>query len=151
MKILLVNPPVVRCNGEIEISSKDKILSFLVRKSQKLLGKRLNKFFHLSDLHCNEIRYGNRAGSRWPETFVTPGIDWNFPFVMALTTSYLRANGIIANMIDCVAEYEYSYDDFLERVKNYKGLFEENVSMKHHQKIWEISFICLETKRAKAV
>lgn len=109
MKILLVNAPVVRNNGKVDAYALEKA-NFL--NSHKTLKKIFD---------C-KISYGNRAGSRWPEMFESDiGLSWNYPFIMALTTSFLRSNGYTADMIDCVAEHCHSYRKFFKRVKKYNA------------------------------
>lgn len=109
MKIMLVNPPVVKVNN--------KINNFILKNIDKIFV--FNKYFkHLFPL---EFTYGNRAGSRWPEMFLSDiGLSWNYPYIMALTTSFLKQNNIEAKMIDCVAEHCHSYVSFFKRVKQYK-------------------------------
>lgn len=114
MKILFVNPPVIR--SEHSSSENDfridgfvfhpiyrKIPGFLTVAQRLGIGK--------------GIRYGVRAGSRWPWTMNMPHGGPPYPFIMAYAASYLRANGFVVNLLDAVAEEEYSYTRFLESVR----------------------------------
>ena len=123
MRILLVNPPVIRNNNKIDEFIEEKMcVAKIINSVSKILGNKLTKFLkNMLGLNLN-ITYGNRAGSRWPETFTSDiGLSWNYPYIMALTVSYLRQNHIQADMFDCVAEHFYSFKKFLKRVKDYNA------------------------------
>lgn len=115
MKVLLVNAPYIKYNGKI--SDLHWVKNF-AEKVKKPLGKGFNKFL-TKVFNLDKFEYGIRAGSRWPATLPFECNSWAFPFIMALTTSYLRKNGIQADMIDCIAEHYFSYDGFFKRVKKY--------------------------------
>ncbi len=118
MKIIFVNPPVIRS----ETSSPDndfKIEGFIFKpwmrkiKGFTMVYKFLNKYFGLG----KGVRYGVRAGSRWPWTMPVPHGGPPYPFIMGYAASYLRANGFEVNVLDAVADEEYDYFKFLKRVE----------------------------------
>lgn len=114
MKILFVNPPVVRSersSAENDFAIEGRIVnpSFL-----KIPGvARLFKLLRVG----KGIRYGVRAGSRWPFTMEDPMNYAPYPFVMGYAASYLKANGFEVNIIDAVAEGQFFYEKFLDDVK----------------------------------
>ncbi len=115
MKILFVNPPVIRYankSPENDYRLKSALLKLKLKYRKGSLGR-------LLDLLGvgNGIRYGVRAGSRWPFTLNSPISPLHYPFMMAYATSLLKRNGFDVNIIDAVAEQEYSYDKFIEDVK----------------------------------
>lgn len=68
--------------------------------------------------YATGIRFGVRAGSRWPHTYPRPYHDYiPFPFIMGYAASWLRKNGVAAEILDAVAAKEYSYEYFLADVK----------------------------------
>ncbi len=62
------------------------------------------------------VRYGMRAGSRWPFTIPIPLSYFPYPFFMGYAASYLQAHGHAVNILDAVAEREYDYERFLKTV-----------------------------------
>jgi len=62
-------------------------------------------------------RWGIRAGSRWPFT-IPQGSNgyYPFPFSLAYATSYLRANGIQAHMVDSILTRE-SLESYFRRIQ----------------------------------
>ena len=125
MKILYVNPPFVKINKQfIEANYKfytarDRMLTVL----RKYLGKGFTNFLAKIGIERNEetgkIRYGVRAGSRWPFTLKHPNYK-PYPYIMALSASYLKSFGYDVDIIDCVATEEFSYKNFLKKVKKSK-------------------------------
>jgi radical SAM superfamily enzyme YgiQ (UPF0313 family) len=117
MKVLLVNAPVIRSEGS---SPENGFLpsGFVFRREyQRIPGAwRLYRALHQFGLGKG-VRYGVRAGSRWPWTMDKPCGAVHFPFTMAYATSVLRAEGVDATLIDAVAEEEYSYEAFVRRVR----------------------------------
>ena len=118
MKILFVNAPVIRSKH----SSADddfKIDGFIFKPPcRKIPGLiRLLRFWGLG----KGIRYGVRAGSRWPWTRDTPIGALHYPFIMAYAASLLKKNGFDVNIIDAVADEDYSYGKFFEKVKGKKA------------------------------
>jgi radical SAM superfamily enzyme YgiQ (UPF0313 family) len=65
------------------------------------------------------IRYGVRAGSRWPWTMDIPHEGPPYPFFMGYAAALVAADGNQVNIIDAVAEEEYSYDRFLRRISDW--------------------------------
>ena len=118
MKILFVNPPVI--HSEKSNADNDfEIGKFIFYPSlQKIPGSAkiysfLNKRFNLG----KGVRYGVRAGSRWPWTMDRPHGGPPYPFIMGYAAAYLKTNGFDVNIIDAVAECQYSYNAFLDDVR----------------------------------
>jgi len=61
------------------------------------------------------IRYGIRAGSRWPFTITTPDGYKPFPFFMAYAHSYLLKNNFESYFIDAITAQQ-AYDKFFSAV-----------------------------------
>ena len=119
MKVLFVNPPNIRSDTssvENDFAIKALIVPPYLRKIKwsEALFRRLNKITGLG----NGVRYGVRAGSRWPFTMDQPLSDYApYPFFMGYAASNLRENGFDVNILDAVAEREYDYGKFLEKIK----------------------------------
>lgn len=116
MKVLFVNPPVIRYkdkNPENDYRLKSALLKVKLKYRKGALYRLLNIMGV-----GNGIRYGVRAGSRWPWTIESPIGALHYPFLMGYAASYLKENGFDVNIIDAVAEEEYSYDKFIEKVKD---------------------------------
>lgn len=64
-----------------------------------------------------QIRFGCRAGSRWPWTSADIPTDYApFPFFMAHAVSHLRSQGIDAGLYDAVAYKEFDYGPFIDHI-----------------------------------
>lgn len=64
------------------------------------------------------IRYGPRAGSRWPWTVPDrPSAHFAFPFFMAYAAAQLQQHGVDAYLYDAVAYQEYNYGTYFDHVK----------------------------------
>jgi len=117
MKVVFANPPVVRYKNfspenDVRVSDS-KILKILSKlKKRKILRKPINYLCRYSGL-----RFGVGAGCRWPWTTNRPIQALNYPLMMAYAVSYLKSKGIVVNLIDAIAEEQYSYSDFLEEIK----------------------------------
>jgi anaerobic magnesium-protoporphyrin IX monomethyl ester cyclase len=115
MKILFVNPPVIRSKHSSP-ENNFKIDGFISHPQyRKIPGfSRLLRFTGLG----KGIRYGVRAGSRWPWTMDEPHGGPPYPFIMAYAAAYLQSHGYEVDLIDAVADEEYSYTACLESIKN---------------------------------
>ena len=119
MKVLFVNPPNIRSDTssvENDFAIKAFVVPPYLRKIKwsEALFRRLNKFTGLG----NTVRYGVRAGSRWPFTMDQPNSDYApYPFFMGYAASNLREHGFDVNILDAVAEIEYDYEAFLQEIK----------------------------------
>jgi len=122
MKVVFVNAPHIR--SEKSSSENDfKIDGFVFYpqygafKGAKWIFCQFKKLFGLG----GSVRYGVRAGSRWPFTSDKPMSYAPFPFFMGYAAGYLRANGFEVNILDAVAQEEYGYKRFLEQIKGQKA------------------------------
>ncbi|HNY13811.1 MAG TPA: hypothetical protein PKK26_19680, partial [Candidatus Wallbacteria bacterium] len=114
MKVLFVNPPVIRSNfsnPENDFFYTDLIYDHKLNKIPcfEKITRRLGL--------TRNIRYGVRAGSRWPWTMPTPPGAVHFPFMMAYAASLLRSKGVKVDIFDAVADNEHSYRDFIAKIK----------------------------------
>lgn len=117
MRVLFVNPPVVR--SEKSSAENDFQLDGLLLHSwiRRIPGSgRLWKWLGLG----GTIRYGVRAGSRWPWTneYPTYGSP-HYPFFLAYAASIVEAEGHEVSIIDSIAEEQFSYAVFLKQVKDW--------------------------------
>lgn len=121
MKVLLINPPNVRSENskkenDFKISGFTmKPIYFKIPLLERVL-KICNKYFGLG----KGIRYGVRAGSRWPWTLPMPPGPVNYPFFMAYAGSNLKSLGHEVAIIDSIAEREIDYEKILNRIKKLK-------------------------------
>lgn len=117
MKVVFVNAPVVR--------SKSSSAENDFRTDGPLIPRWMDRFRLLRNAHAlvsrsllgGEIRYGFRAGSRWPFTLDRPTSYAPFPFFMAYAAAGLKEKGVDVTILDAIALREYSYDRFLSRIK----------------------------------
>ena len=119
MKVLFINPPNIRSatsTPENDFSIKE----FIVPKHLSKI-KWSEKFFKSLDYLFgigSGVRYGVRAGSRWPFTMDQPVSNYApYPFFMGYAASNLREHGFEVNILDAVAEDEYDYQKFLKQIK----------------------------------
>jgi len=118
MKVVFVNAPVIRSEKSAP-ENNFKIDGFVFKPAyRKIPGvcrlfNLLNKTIGLG----RGIRYGVRAGSRWPFTMDRPMGYAPFPFFMGYAAAYLRTHGHAVNIIDAVVNEHYSYEAFLDEVK----------------------------------
>lgn len=117
MKIVFVNSPCIRSQNSC--AANDFAIEGFVfeHKYRKIKGawrafRLFRKWFGLG----KGVRYGVRAGSRWPWTMDTPHGGAPYPFFMGYAASYLQHHGYEVDLIDAVAEEEYSYESFLQDV-----------------------------------
>lgn len=118
MRVLFVNPPVIRYKNNSP-ENDYRLNSVLSKLLMLKLNCRIGLLYRLLDIIGvgKGIRYGVRAGSRWPFTLNSPISPLHYPFIMAYATSLLKKNGFDVNIIDAVAEQEYYYDKFIGQVK----------------------------------
>lgn len=116
-KIIFVNPPHIRTENSSP-ENDFKIDKFIFKKKySKIKGayriyRFLNKTFGLG----RGVRYGVRAGSRWPWTMDVPPGALHYPFFMGYAAAYLKEHGFKVNILDAIAEEEYDYKKFLTEV-----------------------------------
>jgi Fe-S oxidoreductase len=116
MKILFVNPPVIRF-GTDSPEHDPRLRSLLFR--MKLAGRHfpiLYRFFDRLGIG-RDARFGVRAGSRWPWTMDVPHGGPPYPFIMGYAAGLLRHEGFDVNIIDAVADEDYSYRHFIDNVR----------------------------------
>jgi radical SAM superfamily enzyme YgiQ (UPF0313 family) len=114
MKVLFVNPPVIR--SECSSPENDFAIERFVFKPSlcKIPGlMRVLRRFGVG----KGVRYGVRAGSRWPWTMDIPHGGPHYPFIMGYAAAYLQSYGFDVNLIDAVADEEYSYNACLEQIR----------------------------------
>lgn len=119
MRVLFVNPPVIRSEHSSEIN--DFRIDGFVFHSKYRKNKYIKYFFYLLRKFGlgKGVRYGVRAGSRWPWTLENPTEGSpNYPFFMGYAAALVESKGHYVNIIDSVADEEYSYKSFLNRVKD---------------------------------
>lgn len=116
MKVLFANPPVVR-SQDSSAENNFRLDGLLFPTWLRAIpgSERLWKTFRLG----RSIRYGVRAGSRWPWTMNMPHGGPPYPFFMGYAASLVRADGHDVTVIDSVADEEYSYEHFLNRVRDW--------------------------------
>ena len=112
MKILFVNPPVIRTKNS-NAKNNFKIDGLRFRPIFRKIPFIYPIWKRLSD---PTTRYGVRAGSRWPWTSDQPLQALHYPFLMAYATSLLKENGFEVELYDAVAQEEYSYSNFISNV-----------------------------------
>lgn len=114
MKILFVNPPVIRRGTKNpQTSSPDSFLTQLKVRHPGLVYRWMDRAGVGKD-----IRTGVRAGSRWPWTM--EGVlrtSPHYPFMMGYAASLLKSKGYEIGLIDSVGDVCFSYRRFLDNVK----------------------------------
>lgn len=117
MRVLFVNPPVIRTDKSKAENGFKLDAVPLYPWLRRISGIR----FLWRQLGIGRgIRYGVRAGSRWPWTMDIPHEGPPYPFFMGYAASLVAADGHLVNIIDAVADEEYSYERFLKRVRDWK-------------------------------
>jgi radical SAM superfamily enzyme YgiQ (UPF0313 family) len=118
MKVLFTNAPFVKSeksaaenNFAVDGFVCPKCLATM-RGSYSIL-KFFKKYFGLS----NGVKYGIRAGSRWPLTTDFPVCNsTSYPFFMGYAAANLKAHGIDVNIIDAIVAGEHNYKSYLQQV-----------------------------------
>jgi radical SAM superfamily enzyme YgiQ (UPF0313 family) len=119
-KVVLINAPFVRHGDSGIFFGLDRLIQYDRLKDNfcRSAGKSIADILFP---YSTGIRYGVRAGSRWPFTTANINSDYvPFPFLLAYTSAFLQKNGIETEIIDCVATRQYSYKNFLCDLKNRK-------------------------------
>jgi len=115
MKVLFVNPPVIR-SKKSSPENNFKIDGLIFKPWMKKI-KGFCRLYKFLNEKLWDIRYGVRAGSRWPWTMSVPPGAIHFPFIMAYSASYLKSHGYDVDILDAVAEEEYNYENFIQKVR----------------------------------
>jgi radical SAM superfamily enzyme YgiQ (UPF0313 family) len=117
LKVLFVNAPVIRsADSSPENDFKVSGLVFHPRYRKVPGARRIYR--NLRKLGIGRsVRYGVRAGSRWPWTMDQPHGGPHFPFLLAYAASSVKAAGHQVVLFDAVAEEEYSYERALRRIE----------------------------------
>lgn len=116
MKVLFVNPPVVRSKD----SSKEndfRVEGFVQSPFLKRVRPLWRLARYVNRLRGWEIRYGVRAGSRWPFTSDEPLGYAPYPFFMGYAGAYLGQKGFETDIIDEVSAEVYQYGRFFREVE----------------------------------
>ena len=118
MKILFINPPHIR-SGNSSPQNNFKVDGFVFRPEyRKVPGAfRVFRFLNKKWGVGKGVRYGVRAGSRWPWTMPIPHGGPPYPFFMGYAAAYLLDHGFDVNILDAVAEEQYNYDGFLDEIR----------------------------------
>lgn len=138
MKVLFVNPPVIY-SEKSSPENNFKVDGFVFENKYRKIPGLTNAFRLLHKLGLGKgVRYGVRAGSRWPWTMNRPHSGPPYPFFMGYAAALVRQEGHVVNIIDAVADEEYSYDDFLSRVKDEKPdlIIQECATPTIHIDLW---------------
>jgi radical SAM superfamily enzyme YgiQ (UPF0313 family) len=113
MKIIFANAPVVRYKtnnpkGDWRVFMAQCCIPFYRGPFRYFLQKTL----------LNGMRFGVRAGSRWPWTLDAPLVgSAHYPFFMGYSAALLRSKGFNATIIDYIALNNISYQSFIEELK----------------------------------
>ncbi len=118
MKVLFVNPPVIRYKDLI-LTNEFRLFMFNFREKFKDFPLVYNNLYKLG--FGKGLRFGVRAGSRWPWTAEKPIGPVHYPFLLCYATSFLKNNGFEAKIIDAVADEQYSFKNFLNIVYKEKA------------------------------
>jgi anaerobic magnesium-protoporphyrin IX monomethyl ester cyclase len=116
-KVIFVNPPFYRSENS-NASNNFKVDGPRFHKIYRNIPQLLKIWNKFRD---PAVRFGVRAGSRWPWTWDQPLEPIHYPFMMAYATSYLISKGIESKLIDSIAEEDYSYSNFLKKIKKEKA------------------------------
>lgn len=118
MKVLFVNPPVIRFGTESP-EHDPRIQSPLFRLKLWSYHPRFPWVYRFLDTFGigRGARFGVRAGSRWPWTQDNPLRAVHYPFIMGYAAGLLRQEGFEVALIDAIGDEEYSYHRFLEKVR----------------------------------
>lgn len=116
MKILFVNPPFVRSAK----SNNDDVLTSPLLPFHPAIRKLPHALNIWKKVAARGLRFGVRAGSRWPWTADEPLEAIHYPFIMGYAVAYLKKQGFECDLIDAVAQEEYSYKHFLSQLKKLK-------------------------------
>lgn len=118
MKVLFVNPPCVRSEGS---NPGNNFRLDGIPIPNWIRGIRGGTRLWLASGLGGTIRYGVRAGSRWPWSLPAP--TWgspNYPFMMGYAAAQVASAGHVVTIFDSVAEQEYHYARFLRRVRDWQ-------------------------------
>lgn len=122
MKIIFVNTPHIRSKNSTP-ENDFKIEGFVYPPFLSRI-RGVNRIYHFCRKYFGlggSVRYGVRAGSRWPFTLSSPMGYAPYPFFMGYAASYLQSHGIEVNIIDAIAEEEYSYTRVLDTIRSEKA------------------------------
>ena len=122
VKVVLANPPVVYSKtGTMDNDFKCKEFVFPGSLWRNRFSRKILDFCAVHFGLGKGVRYGVRAGSRWPWTIDRPLYNLApYPFMMGYTVSLLRREGYDADVMDAVIDGESNYDRFLRRVERSK-------------------------------
>ena len=118
MKIVFVNPPFIR-GQQSAPENEFEVNGYVFKPWITRLPYGRHICYVLNKLGVGRgVRYGMRAGSRWPFTIPIPLSYFPYPFFMGYAASNLKRDGIEVNILDAIPEREYDYDRFLAKVQN---------------------------------
>lgn len=114
MKVLFINPPVIR-SPDSGPDNGFRVKGFIYQRRYHSVPGLIRLFRALR--FGRNVRYGVRAGSRWPWTAPLPVGGVHYPFIMAYAAAYIRSQGFDVQLFDAVAAEEYSYARFLRKIR----------------------------------
>jgi anaerobic magnesium-protoporphyrin IX monomethyl ester cyclase len=123
IKVIFANSPVMRYKDQIVTDfsiEKEKKIRFLRWMKKLGVPRIMERAYNHIIFRSGYIRFGQRAGSRWPFTSRKPTNALNFPFIMNYSASYLRSRGYDAETVDAIADECFSYSGFIGKLKEKK-------------------------------
>lgn len=115
MRVTFINPPVIRSRNSCP--ENDFKIEGILPEQPYWEDAQFRSFVNAYNKEF-DVRFGVRAGSRWPWTLEVPlGSGQNFPFFMAYAAANAKKSGHQVSMLDAVAIYEFSYSRFLALVR----------------------------------
>lgn len=117
MKVVFVNPPVFRYLNRSPHDDLRVLLGRLTLSKSKFIRKIANK------LKLGKgLRWGIRAGSRWPWTDGQPvWINAPYPFFLGYSAALLKSKDFDINIVEYIVRNNTSYRQFIREVKNEKA------------------------------
>lgn len=116
MKILFTQAPFITINDEFKSLEKIDFKYKCLKLAQYYSGKQFLNYYK-----GDKVRYGVRAGSRWPFTLDYLSGYYPFPFMLAYSAGLLKSKGYKVNLIDAIVNKTFSYEAYIKQVKKEKA------------------------------
>lgn len=123
MKIIFANSPVMRYRRKVvkDFSIENDLRIRGLRMVKRLgLHRILERIYNHLVFSYGNIRFGQRAGSRWPFVLRKPMGAVNYPFIMGYAISNLKSKGYDVEILDAIADENFSYSNFIRDLKKMK-------------------------------